>query len=179
MPEIVLERIPLQDMAVDAVAYGAKDTGEMGGGAAASVLAAAGPDLLPALRQALAQSTRQIGDAVLTEGFRLKDQGVRWILHVISILKHTPEGAWCPHPEKLYDGVSKALQLAQSAGARSIAFSMLATGEGRVTPEDAARLMVRAMRDFQRSTPGALEIAFSLPTYRDYQAVQAVVARSP
>jgi O-acetyl-ADP-ribose deacetylase (regulator of RNase III) len=45
IPIASLTRDPLQILRVDAIAYGAKDTGEMGGGAAASVLMAAGPEV--------------------------------------------------------------------------------------------------------------------------------------
>lgn len=171
MPSIEIARTPLQEMKVDAVAYGAKDTGEMGGGAAAAVLAAAGPELLGALSSELARSTRQIGDAVITDAFGLRERGVRWVVHVISIIRNTPQGAWCPHPERLPDGVLKALHLASARGAQSIAFSMLGTGEGRVAPAEAARLMLRGVRAFQ----GAIDVRFALPTQRDYEAMQAAV----
>ena len=177
MTPILAERTLLQEMEVDALAYGAKDTGEMGGGAAQAIMAACGPELLPALRMALAESTRQIGDAVITDSYGLRDRGVRWVVHVLSIIKHTPEGAWCPQPDRLYDGILKGLRLAAGKGARSIAFSMLGTGEGRVKPEQAARLMIRAVRDFHRSG-GALRVHFALPTYRDHEAVQSVLAGS-
>ncbi len=175
---ILLERGALEEMTVDVIAYGAKDTGEMGGGAAAAILAAAGADLLAALRSELARSTRQIGEAVLTDAFGLRERGIRWIAHVISILKHTPEGAWCPHPDKLYDGVLKALELSAQKGARSIAFSMLGTGEGRVPPADAARFMLRAIRDFHRKG-GSLDVTFALPTFRDFDAVQRALTSGP
>ena len=55
---ISVETGVLQDMKVDAIAYGAKDTGEMGGGAAAAVLEAAGPGILALLKRELATSTR-------------------------------------------------------------------------------------------------------------------------
>ena len=168
---ILLERGVLEEMTVDVVAYGAKDTGEMGGGAAAAILGAAGPELLVALRAELARSTRQVGEAVLTDAFGLRKRGIRWIAHVISIIKNTPEGAWCPHPEKLHDGVLKALELSAQKGARSIAFSMLGTGEGRVPPADAARSMLRAVQEFHRKG-GSLEVTFALPTFRDFDAAQ-------
>ena len=147
----------------------------MGGGAAAAILGSAGPDLLPALREELATSTRQVGEAVLTEAFGLRARGVRWIAHVISIIKHTPEGAWCPNPERLYDGVLKALELSAGKRARSIAFSMLATGEGRAKPDDVARFMIRAVRDFHRKG-GRMDVTFALPTFRDYEAARRALA---
>jgi len=175
MKEIVLERALLEEIPADVIGYGAKDTGEMGGGAAASVLREAGPDLLPALRRELATSSRQVGEAVLTEAFGLRERGIRWIAHIISIIRNTPEGAWCPRPEKLYDGVLKALELSAGKGARTVALSMLATGEGRVKPVDAASFMIRAVRDFHRRG-GELSVTLALPTFRDYEAARAVLS---
>ena len=100
-----LTRDPLQILKVDAIGYGAKDTGEMGGGAAAAVLAAAGPELLIELRSKLIGSPRRVGDVAVTDSFRLQAIGIRWVIHIISIIKHTPQGAYCPQPERLRDGV--------------------------------------------------------------------------
>ncbi|MCW8138714.1 MAG: hypothetical protein KIT58_07405 [Planctomycetota bacterium] len=63
-----LSRAPLQRMKVEMIVYGAKDTGEMGGGAAAAVLAATGPGS-PAGRAALAAAPRRLGEVVATRGF--------------------------------------------------------------------------------------------------------------
>lgn len=172
MNDIGLHRASLVEMRVDALAYGAKDTGEMGGGAAAAVLAAAGPEILDAVRKELAGRSRQIGDAVITDAFALGERGVKWVVHVLSIIKNTPQGAWCPEPEKLRDGVMTGLRLAAGKGAGSIAFSMLGTGEGRVKPPDAARIMVCAIRDFQRSANHPIAVHFALPTPRDFEAVE-------
>jgi len=57
-PSVTLTRDPLQTLQVDAIGYGAKDTGEMGGGAASAVVAAAGPEVLMELQSKLARSTR-------------------------------------------------------------------------------------------------------------------------
>lgn len=110
-PPVNLTRDPLQTLRVEAIAYGAKDTGEMGGGAAASVLWAAGPELLTALKSKLAKSARTIGEVVVTDSFGLHKSGIRWIVHLISIIKHTPQGAYCPHPERLQDGVEKGYRV--------------------------------------------------------------------
>lgn len=173
---IQLTREPLQVLKVDAIGYGAKDTGEMGGGAAAAILAAAGPEILAELRTRLASSPRSVGDVVLTDSFRLKGNGVRWILHIISIIKHTPQGAYCPQPERLRDGVTAALTAAFRAGARSVALSALGTGEGRVEPRDASKYMLDGVAAFREASKGSdLAITFSLPSYRDYEAFSSVV----
>jgi O-acetyl-ADP-ribose deacetylase (regulator of RNase III) len=175
IPLVILTRDPLQILKVDAIGYGAKDTGEMGGGAAAAVLAAAGPEILTELRVKLASSSHRVGDVVLTDSFRLQAVGIRWVIHIVSIIKHTPQGAYCPQPERLRDGVCAALVAASTAGARSMALSALGTGEGRVAPHDAARYMFEGVRAFRQS-PSApdLAVTFSLPSFRDYEAFNFV-----
>jgi len=176
IPSVILTRDPLQILKVDAIGYGAKDTGEMGGGAAAAVLAAAGPEILTELRLRLAGSPRRVGDVALTDSFKLHAAGIRWVIHIISIIKHTPEGAYCPQPERLRDGVCAALSAATTAGARSVALAALGTGEGRVTPRDAARYMLAGVSAFrQSSTVSGLAVTLSLPSYRDYEAFSSVV----
>ncbi len=162
----------IQDMAVDVISYGAKDTGEMGGGAAASILEKAGPKILEAVRKEFALlPSKNIGDVVITDAFDLKNQNIKFVCHLISIIKYTPQGAYCPHPEKLYNGVFKSIELAYYKGAHSIAFSAMGTGEGRIKPEHCARLMISAVKDFRKKTPNKnIDIYFSLPSYRDYKA---------
>jgi O-acetyl-ADP-ribose deacetylase (regulator of RNase III) len=176
IPLVTLTRDPLQILKVDAIGYGAKDTGEMGGGAAAAVLAAAGPELLAELQTKLAGLPRGIGDVALTDSFKLQSVGIRWVIHIISIIKHTPQGAYCPQPERLRDGVCAALIAASKAGARSVALSALGTGEGRVAPLDAARYMLDGVSAFrQRQSQSDLVVTMSLPSYRDFEAFNSVV----
>lgn len=171
IPLATLSRDPLQMMKVDAIGYGAKDTGEMGGGAAASIVTAAGPEILTALRSKLAGSQRRVGDVVLTPSFKMESLGIRWVLHIVSIIKNTPQGAYCPQPERLRDGVCAALKLAADAGARSIAISALGTGEGRVDPRTAARFMLEGIAAYRQSEKSVdLAVSFSLPSFRDYEA---------
>jgi len=177
IPLPILTRDPLQNLKVDAVGYGAKDTGEMGGGAAASILLSAGPEILTALRSELSRTSRRTGDVVVTDSFNLKSQGIRWVLHIISIIKHTPQGAYCPEPERLRDGVASALNQIAKLGACSVAISALGTGEGRVDPRLAARHMLQGVSVFQQRDPAAvLQITFSLPSFRDYEAFSAELA---
>jgi O-acetyl-ADP-ribose deacetylase (regulator of RNase III) len=177
IPIATLTGDSLQTLRVDAIGYGAKDTGEMGGGAAASVLTAAGPELLPALRSKLSKSSLRVGDVVITDSFRLQTSGIRWVAHIISIIKHSPQGAYCPEPERLREGVSSALSAVLKLGARSIAISALGTGEGRVEPRTAARHMLGGVRLFRAAEPrAALEVTFSLPSFRDYEAFAASMA---
>ena len=174
--ELVRDRLPF--LKVDAIAYGAKDTGEMGGGAAAAIIGAAGAELMEDLRRKLAATTRRVGVAVLTDSFGLRKSGIKWVGHIISIITKTPQGDWCPYPDKLYDGMRSCLLQAYEAGAKSIAISALATGEGRVKPQDAARHMLTAIRDFQEDPAHrSLRVVLALPSYDDYEAFEALYPR--
>ena len=167
--EIVRDRLPF--LKVDAIAYGAKDTGEMGGGAAAAIIAAAGSKIMDELRRKLADTTRQVGIAILTDSFKLRKIEIQWVCHIITIITKTPQGDWCPYPDRLYDGMRSCLEQVYGAGAKSIAISALATGEGRIKPIDAARYMLSAIRDFQTEpSHRTLRIVLSLPSYDDYIA---------
>ena len=58
-------------------------------------------------------------------------------------------------------------------GAKSIAISALATGEGRVKPEEAAALMLDpALNALRNLRAWDVTASFSLPTHRDYEAFQ-------
>lgn len=172
---ITLSHSALQLAKTDVIAYGAKDTGEMGGGAAAEILKAAGEGLLDALKAELAKTSRRVGEVAVTESFGLKSRGIRWICHIISIIRNTPQGAWCPEPARLADGVSRALELSRSLGAHSITLSALGTGEGRVDFNECARLMMGAAKDFSsKNRDYFLDIEFALPNFRDFEAFEKI-----
>jgi len=171
MDRPIITRQKLQDVTADAVAYGAKDTGGMGGGAATGVITTAGPAVRAALVERLPFTTRRVGDVVVTESFGLAARGVRWVCHVISIIAHTPQGAYCPEPNRLTDGVYEALRRIDRLGGTSVAFAALGTGEGRVKPANAARLMVAGVKRFHRDhAESPLTVIFALPSERDYRA---------
>lgn len=173
---VTLTREPLQMLKVDAIGYGAKDTGEMGGGAAAAILIAAGPEIRHALRSKLAGAPLRVGDVTITPSFKLEANGIRWVLHIVSIIKNTPQGAHCPQPERLREGICTAMNLAAQAGARTVAFSALGTGEGRVEPHLAATYMLEGVNAYRRTAARAeLAVAFSLPSFRDYEAFASVI----
>lgn len=177
-PRIQLSQLPLQEVDADVLGYGAKDTGEMGGGAAGALLVAAGPELEVAAREQLAQGSRSIGEAHLTPSFGgLRKRGVQWVCHIISIQKHTDQGAWCPHPERLEKGVVRALELAEAREASTLALSALGTNEGRVKADHAATMMVRAARQYFRDHPeSSLRVIFSLPNPRDFEAFEKALS---
>jgi O-acetyl-ADP-ribose deacetylase (regulator of RNase III) len=172
---INLCRDRLENAGTEAVCYGAKDTGEMGGGAAIALSLTCGPELLADLRYRLAQTGREVGEVVITEAYDHPRASL--VGHIISIKTSTPEGDWCPAPERLGDGVYRALQALQDQ-AQTVAFSCLATGEGRAQPGQVASLMLGATRRYFKDHPDSdMKVLFCLPSYRDYQAFERALAR--
>ena len=67
------------------------------------------------------------------------------------------------------------MQTAAGLKARSIAFSALGTGEGRVEPGLAARYMLEGVKAFRDKQPEyTLSVVFSLPSHRDYEAFRSL-----
>jgi|GEM_PF-1805423 len=171
---IDLTRDRLESCRTDAICYGAKDTGAMGGGAAMAVYQSCGPEILEAAQEALATTSRQVGDVVYTHAFG--HECTVYVGHLISIKTKTSQGDWCPQPERLGEGVYKAL-VDLPPRANIVAFSCLATGEGRADPEEIARFMVGAARAFFRDHPESeTQVLFSLPDYQDYEAFQKAMS---
>lgn len=173
---ISLSRDLLQNAGTDAICYGAKDTGEMGGGAAMAVLQACGSEVLVSAREELAKTDRGIGQVVFTPAFR--HGGADIVGHIVSIRTRTSQGDWCPQPELLGTGVYRALEGLQRVPVKSVAFSCLATGEGRAKPERIADLMLGAAKKFfKEHSYSEIQVVFCLPNHRDYQAFAKALAR--
>ena len=125
---IRLVRDSITHINADAICYGAKDNGEMGGGAAAAIVLADGPQVISDAKRVITPNSR-VGDVFYSEAHLLSDKlGVKCIIHLISIIKYTPQGSYCPKPENIRSGVMNALTLAKKLGCQSIAFSAMGTG---------------------------------------------------
>lgn len=175
---ISLSRDLLQNAGTDVICYGAKDTGEMGGGAAMAVYQACGAELLESAQEKLSETDRQVGDVIFTPAFR--HPGADIVGHIISIKTRTSQGDWCPEPRRLGKGVYQALEglhRLRVRGLESVAFSCLATGEGRAEPKLIASLMLGAARRFFKDVPESnMRVVFCLPNGRDFRAFEAAMA---
>lgn len=139
-----------------------------------AVYQSCGPEVLEAAKEALATTDRQVGDVVYTHAF--DHECSLYVGHLISIKTGTSQGNWCPDPDRLGQGVYKALAELPE-GAQTVAFSCLATGEGRAQPEEIARLMLGAARAYFRDHPESeTQVLFSLPDFEDYEAFQKLLA---
>lgn len=173
-PLLSLSQEVIQESGAEMIVYDAKDSGEIDG----SLGLAAGPELEAAWRLQLAQSSRELGQAHLTPAYgQLRQRGTRWVGHIITIIQDTPEGPWCPRPERLVEGVQSILRQAEQKDISRVAFTALGTGQGRVPPDRCARILLEAVRQHQREHPDSeMRVTFCLPVDRDFQAFQQVLA---
>jgi O-acetyl-ADP-ribose deacetylase (regulator of RNase III) len=108
---------------VDAVVNAANGRLSRGGGVCGAIFAAAGPELDAACAAIGGCAT---GDAVLTPGFRLP---ARCVVHTVGPVWR---GGHDGEPELLARCYQRSLEVAREAGAGSIAFPAISTGNLRV-----------------------------------------------
>ena len=106
---------------VDAIANAANEALRGGGGVDGAIHRAAGPGLLRELRERHPQGT-PTGTAVATDAYELP---ARWVLHAVGPIWR---GGGHGERELLADAYRSCLQLADSLGARSIAFPAISMG---------------------------------------------------
>ena len=169
---VSLSRLPLEESKADVVAYSTQDNADMGGGLPQTLLLRCGEELRVALRAGLAQCPRELGDIVWTPAFQM--QPTRFVAHIIGAKADAPAD-----PGRLEAGVYQTLCLAEQAGLDSVAFANLATGAGRASAAEMARLTIGpARRYFRDCRDSRLTVLLCLPDWQDYEAFQECLSRS-
>lgn len=129
----------ITDLDVDAVVNAANTTLLGGGGVDGAIHRAAGPELLEACRKLGGCPT---GEARITPGFRLK---AKWVIHSVGpVWRDGVHG----EPRLLESCYRSAFVLAKEAKARSIAFPCISTGVYRYPKQEAARIALKVMHDY-------------------------------
>lgn len=128
----------LLDADAEVIVNAANSHGLMGGGVAGIIRREAGFQVEEEARR---QAPIPVGMAVLTSGGRTKFKG---IIHAPTM----PEPAMRIPISNVGAATKAALTLAEEKGFQSIAIPGLGTGVGKVSPEDAAREMIREIRQF-------------------------------
>ena len=126
------------DVDVQAIVNAANSHGLMGGGVAGVIRRAAGFRVEDEARK---QAPIRVGIAVLTSGGRTKFRG---IIHAPTM----PEPAMRIPVSNVGAATRAALALADKEGFQSVALPGLGTGVGKVSPEEAAREMIREIQQF-------------------------------
>jgi O-acetyl-ADP-ribose deacetylase (regulator of RNase III) len=150
---------------VDAIVNAANSALAGGGGVDGAIHRAAGAKQL---REACASlGGCDVGDAKCTPGFALT---ARWIIHTVGPVWRGGSGA---EPELLASCYRRSLEVADSLGARHVAFPAISTGVYGYPPAEAAAVAVKTVRDCVARVERMLLVAFDERTLGLYQAALA------
>jgi O-acetyl-ADP-ribose deacetylase (regulator of RNase III) len=133
--EIEVAQADVTALEVDAIANAANTDLLHGGGVAAAISRAGGPEVQ---RESDERSPIALGEAVETGA---GDMPARWVIHAATMELGGPTSA-----EVIAQATDSTLRRAEELGARSLALVAFGTGVGGFPLEDAADLMVGAVR---------------------------------
>jgi O-acetyl-ADP-ribose deacetylase len=136
VPQIEVRQADITAMDVDAVANAANTELRHGGGVAAAIARAAGPELE---RESRERAPIGLGEAVETTA---GDMPARWVIHAATMELGGPTSA------RIIERATEAtLARAEELGCRSLALVAFGTGVGGFPLDEAARIMVGAVGD--------------------------------
>jgi O-acetyl-ADP-ribose deacetylase (regulator of RNase III) len=146
--ELEVLQADVTTLEVDAIANAANTRLMHGGGVAAAISRAGGPEIQ---RESDERAPIGLGEAVETTAGRMP---ARWVIHAATMELGGPTSA-----EAIARATSATLARAEELGARSLALVAFGTGVGGFPLEEAARLMAGAVREHQQAVgdDGSLE----------------------
>jgi len=136
MSELEVLAADVTELDVDAITNAANTQLKHGGGVAAAISRAGGPQVQ---RESDAKAPIGLGDAVETTA---GDMPARYVIHAATMELGGPTSA-----EIISRATHSTLAKADELGCRSLALVAFGTGVGGFPLEDAARLMVGAIRE--------------------------------
>ena len=162
MIELEVVQADVTKLEVDAITNAANTQLLHGGGVAAAIARAGGPDLQ---RESRAKAPIGLGEAVETTAGNMP---ARYVIHAATMELGGPTSA-----EIIARATRSAVRKADELGCRSLALVAFGTGVGGFPLDDAARLMVGAVREH---TPHSLErVVFAVHGEAAEQAFRAAV----
>lgn len=129
----------ITEFKVDAIVNPANSYGMMGGGVAGAIRRKGGAQIE---KEAVSKAPIPIGQAVLTQAGSLM---AKHIIHAPTMT----EPAEITNLKKVKQATQAALECADRAGLKSIAFPGMGTGVGRADPQEAAQAMVVIAQSFR------------------------------
>jgi O-acetyl-ADP-ribose deacetylase (regulator of RNase III) len=143
MIELEVLQADVTRLEVDAISNAANTELRHGGGVAAAISRAGGPDVQ---RESKEKSPIGLGEAIETTA---GDMPARYVIHAATMELGGPTSA-----EIITSATESTLRRADELGCRSLALVAFGTGVGGFPLPEAARLMVDAVRQHQ---PGSLQ----------------------
>jgi O-acetyl-ADP-ribose deacetylase (regulator of RNase III) len=160
-------RADITTLAVDVIVNAANETLLGGGGVDGAIHRAAGPELEACCRRLGGCPT---GDAKITPGFQL---AARWVIHTVGPVwqdgKHQ-------EPTLLASCYRRSLALAAAQGARAVALPSISTGAYGYPKEEAAKIAVSIMREYENAFDEIIACCFSEEDKKLYE--RALVRRA-
>ena len=129
----------LTELKVDAIVNPANSYGVMGGGVAGAIRKKGGVEIE---KEATKKAPIPLGEAVATAAGKLP---CRFVIHAPTMTRP----AELTSLENVKKATRAALECADKAGLKQIAFPGMGTGVGRVDPSDAAQAMVETAQSFK------------------------------
>lgn len=142
MIELEVRQADVTKLEFDAIANAANTQLRHGGGVVAAISRAGGPDVQ---RESTAKAPIGLGEAIETTA---GDMPARYVIHAATMELGGPTSA-----EIIAAATASTLRRADELGCRSLGLVAFGTGVGGFPLDEAARLMVEAVR---RHQPGAL-----------------------
>ena len=167
MARIELWNGDICDLEVDAIVNAANLSLWMSTGVGGAIKRAGGDEIEFA---AVRQAPVELGAAIVTPAGRLAAKAV---IHAVSLDRDRRTSA-----ATIDTAVRSAMARAREMEAASIAFPALGTGVGGFPLEEAARVMVAAIRDELPASPAVQHVILAMRGAAPYQAFEAALAET-